>query len=61
MKNIELIQKEKCIEIKLNFLGGIVTHAVNEADVDIAIEEAILCFIQASKLFGKGLYQEFNF
>lgn len=60
MKNIELTQKHNCIEIKINFLGGIVTHAKYMNDVDVAIEEAILCFIQASKKFGKGLIKELN-
>lgn len=61
MKNIELIQKEICIEIKIIFLGGIITHAKDMNDVDVAIEEAMLCFIQAAKECGKGLRKELNF
>lgn len=60
MKNIELKQLSNCIEIKLNFLGGIITHASDMQDVDIAIEEALLCFIHAAKHFGKGLAIELN-
>jgi len=60
MKNIELKKLSNHIEIKINFLGGLITHARDMHDVDIAIEEAVLCFIEASKKYGNGLYQELN-
>ena len=60
-KNIELKQKENCSEVKIHFLGGIITHAIDLDDVNDAIEEAILCFIQASKECGKGLFKELNY
>ena len=39
-------------------LFGMKTFATDEADVDIAIEEAIKCFCIASEKFGNGLNQE---
>lgn len=60
MKNVEVKKlKTGIYEIKLNFLD-ITTYAKDKADIDIAIEEAILCFIQAAKTCGKGLRKELN-
>jgi hypothetical protein len=62
MKNIEVKKKKDgTYEIKLNFLDGITTYAKDKADIDVAIEEAMLCFIQAAKECGKGLRKELNF
>lgn len=61
MKNIEVKKiKDGIHEIKINFLNGMITYAKDEADIDVAIEETLLCFIQAAKECGKGLRKELN-
>lgn len=58
MKNISIRKSNNQFYIKLNFLGGIETFTDNEEEIEDAIEEAILGFIEASKKFGKGIYKE---
>lgn len=42
----------------LALLGGIMTYAESEKDIDIAINEAVTCFFEAAQKFGKGFKEE---
>lgn len=41
--------------------GGIKTYGDNEADLDVAINEALTCFFIFAKKHGKGIHAELNF
>lgn len=59
-KNISIQKTNNYFIVTIHFLHDIQTFAYSEEDIDVAVEEAILCFIQASKKFGKGLVKELN-
>lgn len=42
----------------ITVLGGIKTYGENEADLDIAIQEALKFFFSFANQYGKGIHQE---
>lgn len=42
----------------LALLGGLTTYGDSEADLDVAIREAIMLFFKAAKEYGKGVQNE---
>lgn len=59
-KNVSVQKTNNYFIVTIHFLSDLQTFAYSEEDIDVAVEEAILCFIQASKQFGKGLVKELN-
>lgn len=60
MENITIIKKDNVFHITLNFLGGLQTFANSEDDIDVAVNEAIECFVYAAENFGDGLIEELS-
>jgi len=57
-KKIEIRKNKGMFYIKLNFLGGIETFTNSKDDIDTAISEAIILFVQTSNKYGKGIRKE---
>lgn len=60
MKAIDIVKRQDKFYITLNFLGGMVTYADDELDIDVAVTEAIACAVKAFNTHGLGVTKEIN-
>lgn len=60
MNMIEVNKRNGKFYAKLNFIGGIETYAESDEDLDVAVTEAVICFLKAAKEHGRGVVAEIN-
>jgi capsule polysaccharide modification protein KpsS len=60
-RNISVQKTNNYFIVTIHFLNDLQTFAYSEPAIDVAVEEAILCFIKAAKECGKELCKELNY
>jgi len=60
MKAIDIVKRQDKFYITLNFLGGMVTYADHEDDIDVAVTEAIIGIVKVFNNHGLGVTKEIN-